>query len=75
MDDDDQRQLALVIREHVRTRVDPRGPVDVHTLSEALAAHLKLEKDEVADAIVRHCDALSVPMMLRIATPRRDFDE
>jgi hypothetical protein len=75
LDDDDQRQLALVIMEHVRTRADPRGPVDVHTLSEDLAARLKLEKDEVADAIVRHCDALSVPMMLRIATPRRDFDE
>ena len=45
-------------------------PVDVHELAEALAAHLKLEKDEVADAIVRHCDALGVPMVLRVALPR-----
>ena len=31
--------------------------VDVHTLAEPLAAHLTLEESEVADAIVRQCDA------------------
>ncbi len=65
MDANDQKILALVIREHLRTRANPKEPVDVHLLAEALGAHLKLEKDEVAEAIVRQCDALGVPMVLR----------
>ena len=73
MDEDDQLRLSLVIREHLETRPNPVEAVDVHALAEALAAHLKLENDEVADAIVRHCDALGVPMVLRVATPRREL--
>ena len=71
--DQDHKSLSLVIREHLRTRANPKEPVDVQALAEALAAHLKLEKDEVADAIVRHCDALGAPMVLRVATPRREL--
>jgi hypothetical protein len=47
------------------TRPSPKEPVDVHGLAEVLAAHLKLEKDEVADAIVRYCDVLGIPTVLR----------
>ena len=73
MDEHDQLRLSLVIREHLETRPNPVEAVDVHALAEALAAHLKLEQDEVADAIVRHCDALGAPMVLRVATPRREL--
>ena len=73
MDDDDQLRLSLIIREHLETRPNPVEAVDIHALAEALAGHLKLDKDVVADAIVRHCDALGVPMVLRVATPRREL--
>ena len=65
MDDDVQQKLSLLIREHIETRADPKEPVNVHVLAEITAAHLKLDKDEVADAIVRHCDAIGAPMVLR----------
>ena len=65
MDDDDRRQLALVIREHLRTRANPKEPIHVHALAEAMASHLKLDKDEVADTIVRHCKAVGAWMVLR----------
>ena len=47
--------------------------MDVHTFAEIAAAHLKLEKDVVADAVVKHCDALVAPMVLRMAIPRREL--
>ena len=70
MDDDTQQKLSLLIREHIETRSDPKDPVDVHTFAEIAAAYLKLEKDVVADAILKHCDALGAPIVLRVATQR-----
>ena len=66
MDADDHHLLSLVIREHLLTRANPKEPVEVNLLADALASHLKLPKDQVAEAIVRHCNAQSVPMVQRI---------
>jgi hypothetical protein len=65
MDDNTQQRLSLAIREHLEARPHPKDVVEVHALADALAVSFELDRNEVADAIVRHCDALGAPMALR----------
>ena len=56
MNGDDDQHLSLVME----ARANPKEPVDVHALTESLAAHFKMPAGNVAVAIVRHCVELSL---------------